>query len=112
MYQSKSPSTSLGKSLLDQGPQGRYVVDLGPVYRRWGVWMRTMPRVKRTMPSSATPIPVILALLASLGTAFAAHIRHAKRVGHKLTTFDTDSRLHKTKNTKTLFCVRSRLVSA
>ena len=58
------------------------------------------------------PNPVILALLASLGTAFAAHIRHAKRVGYNLTTFDTDSGLHKTKNAKTLFSVRSRLVSA
>ena len=74
--------------------------------------MRTMPRVKRTMPSSATPNPVILALLASLGTAFAAHIRHAKRVGYNLTTCDTDSGLHKTKNAKTLFSVRSRLLSA
>ena len=74
--------------------------------------MRTMLRVKRTMLSSATANTIILALPASLGTAFVAHIRHAKRVGYNLTTFDMDSGLHKTKNAKTLFSVRSRLVSA
>ena len=47
-----------------------YVVDLGPVFRRWGTWMRLMPRVKPHYAVKCNPSPVILALLAALGTGF------------------------------------------
>lgn len=114
--------------LNDQLEEAFYVVDLGPVYRRWGTWMRVMPRVKPFYAVKCNPNPVILALLAALGTGFdcasakeidlvaalgvdvstrviyanpckmPAHLRHAKRLGCNLTTFDTKSELHKIKS--------------
>jgi ornithine decarboxylase len=104
-----------------------YVVDLGPVFRRWGTWMRLMPRVKPHYAVKCNPSPVILALLAALGTGFdcassreldlvaslgvdvskrvifanpcklPGHIRYARQLGCNLSTFDTESELHKIK---------------
>ena len=110
-----------GKILADELEEAFYVVDLGPVYRRWGTWMRMMPRFKPHYAVKCNPNPVILALLASLDTGFdcasakeidlvaalgvdvsswvifanpckmPAHIRHAKFVGCNLTPLDRDS---------------------
>lgn len=87
--------------------------------------MRLMPRVKPHYAVKCNPNPAILGLLAALGTGFdcasskeidmvaalgvdvskrvifanpckmPGHIRHARRLGCKLTTFDTESELHK-----------------
>lgn len=99
------------KIMTDKIEEAFYVVDLGPVFRRWGTWMRMMPRVKPFYAVKCNPNPAILGLLAALGTGFdcasareidmvaahgvdcakrviyanpckmPAHIRHAKAIG-------------------------------
>lgn len=104
------------KIVSDKLEEAFYVLDLGPVFRRWGTWMRLMPRVKPFYAVKCNPNPAILGLLASLGTGFdcassreldmvaslgidvskrvifanpckmPAHIRHARKLGLPVTS--------------------------
>jgi len=115
---------SLGR--LSDEDETFYIVDLGVVVRRYQFWCRALPRVEPHYAVKCNSDPALLSLLAALGAGFdcasqveidavldmgvsrerivyanpckfPSAIKHARRVGVSLTTFDTESELLKTK---------------
>jgi len=103
-----------------------FVCDLGDIVRKYKIWMSKLPRVEPHYAVKCNDDPMVLRLLANLGTGFdcaskseiqkildlkvspsrivyanpckqSSYIKYATRHGVHMTTFDNEAELHKIK---------------